>query len=203
MDRKVTAGKVGGLFGNKGELTLVLYDSFPRDPDREEPVFVEIDGHAVPLFFDSFVRRGVRGATAVFADIDTPVRAAELTGHEFFFRRAGGGRSSEAGGRSGEAGEGSDELYFEDLVGWEVQVGNGRTGRITAFFDSDLNPLLEVELEGGGGDGGALNVASGTRAVAAGTKVLIPAVEEFIQDIDESRHQITLLLPEGLLELNS
>ncbi len=170
MDGMITAGRVGGLFGNKGELTLVLYDPFPRDPNKEEPLFVEIDGHAVPLFFEKFARRGVRGATVVFADIDTPERASEFVGHDFFIRVAGG--SADAVG----------ELCFEDLIGWEAEVGEGRMGRITAFFDSELNPLIELELDG--------------------ETELIPAQEDFIIEVDEQRRRVVFDLPEGLLGLN-
>jgi 16S rRNA processing protein RimM len=172
MDGMVTAGRVGGLFGNKGELTLILFDLFPRDHNIEEPIFVEIDGHAVPLFIERFARRGVRGATVVFADIDSPERAAELVGREFSIRL---GRGADAGG--------DDELYFEDLIGWEAEVGNGRIGHITAFFDSELNPLLEIELDG---------VAE-----------LIPAQEDFIAEVDEQCRRVVFDLPEGLLGLNN
>jgi 16S rRNA processing protein RimM len=172
MDGMITAGKVGGLFGGKGELSLVLYDSFPRDPNKEEPVFVEIDGDRVPLFFDSFVRRGVRGATAVFADIDSPQRAEELVGLTFSLRTP-----------EIEDANPDDEISFEDLVGWEATVGDTLTGRITAFFDSDLNPLLEIELNG--------------------ERELIPAVEDFITSIDDTSRRIAFDLPEGLLGLNS
>ncbi len=178
MDGMVTAGKVGGTFGKRGGLSLILFDLFPRDPNPEEPVFVDLDGHAVPLFFESFARRGVRGATAVFADIDTPERAEELVGREFSIR-IGGGRN--AGGGFGYA-EYDGEVYFEDLVGWEAEVAEDRTGRITAFFDSELNPLLEVEIDG--------------------ITELIPAQEDFIVEVDEQRRRVVFDLPEGLLGLN-
>jgi 16S rRNA processing protein RimM len=171
MDGMVTAGRVGGLFGNKGELSLILFDLFPRDPNIEEPIFVEIDGHAVPLFIERFVRRGVRGATVVFADIDSSERAAELVGKEFSIRL---GRGADAGG--------DDDLYFEDLIGWEAEVGDGCTGRITAFFDSEFNPLLEIEI--------------------GGTTELIPAQDDFIAGVDEQRRRVVFDLPEGLLGLN-
>jgi 16S rRNA processing protein RimM len=172
MDGMVTAGRVAGLFGNKGEVTLVLYDPFPRDPNMEEPVFVTIDGQVVPLFFDSLLRRGVRGATAVFADIDTPGRAMELIGREFFLRTA-----------APESAGSEDELYFEVLVGWEAEVGAGLVGRITAFFESELNPLLEITIDG--------------------EAELIPAQEEFIAEVDETHRRVVFSLPEGLLGLNS
>ncbi len=187
----MTAGRVGGLFGNTGELTLILYDSFPRDPNSEEPVFVEIDGLWVPLFFEKFARRGVRGATVVFADIDTAARASELVGREFC-RKAGGGYAEQADG---------DELYFEDMVGWEAVVGEGLRGKITAFHDSEMNPLLEIEIDGG------RNADSGRRADsgrnADGGSELIPAQEDFIVEVDEQARRVVFNLPEGLLGLNS
>ena len=181
MDGMVTAGRVVGLFGNTGELSLILYDPFPRDPNREEPVFVEIDGLRVPLFFEKFARRGVRGATVVFADIDTAARASELVGREFFLR------SSRV--RNAEYDGDTDELYWDALVGWEAMVGEGRRGRIVAFHDSEMNPLVEIELDGG------LNADGGTE--------LIPAQEDFIVEVDEQARRVVFDLPEGLLGLNS
>ena len=180
MDRMVTAGRVGGLFGLRGEITLVLYDSFPRDFNTEEPVFVKIDSHTVPLFFKSLTRRGQRGATAVFEDIDTEARAAELVGLDFFIRERGA--DDEKGG--------GDELYFEDLVGWEARFegsetdGGGQKGHIIAFFDSEFNPLLEIET------------------VPGGERELIPAQDDFIVEVDEKHRRVVFSLPEGLLGLN-
>ncbi len=191
MDRMVTAGRVGGLFGLRGEITLVLYDSFPRDFYTEEPVFVKIDSHTVPLFFKSLTRRGQRGATAVFEDIDTEARAAELVGLDFFIREKG----------TNDEGREADELYFEDLVGWEAEfeteeaggaggvkgakrAGGRQKGRITAFFDSEFNPLLEIET------------------VPGGERELIPAQDDFIVEVDEKRRKVVFSLPEGLLGLN-
>ncbi len=170
MDRMVAAGRVGKLFGVKGELMITLYDVFPRDFDTEEPVFVKIDSHTVPLFFDKFQRRGRKGATVIFADIDTESRAAELVGLEFSIR----GRADE--------GEADDEIYLEDLVGWDAEFDTGQFGRITDFFDSDLNPLFEVEI--------------------GGETELIPAADEFIVEFDEKRRKVVFSLPEGLLGLN-
>lgn len=147
------AGRIAGLYGSKGELTLALYDAFSREPNMEDPVFVRLDGHRIPLFFASIKRRGQRGATAVFEDIDTERRASELVGLEFYI--PGEDREDVA----------DDELFFEDIVGWTadfIDAADGdravvpKTGRITAFIDSDMNPLFEVEIacpSGGAGTG--------------------------------------------------
>lgn len=179
MDRMVTAGKIGKLFGVKGELMITLYDVFPRDFNTEEPVFVKIDSHTVPLFFKEFRRRGQKGATVVFEDIDTEGRAAELTGVEFSIRV----RGAETAGAGGIAeGEADGELYLEDLVGWDAEFDTGQTGRITDYVDSDLNPLFEIEI--------------------GGETELIPASDDFIIEVDEKRRKVLFSLPEGLLGLN-
>ncbi len=175
MERLVTAGRVGKLFGVKGELMITLYDVFPHDFNTEEPVFVKIDSHTVPLFFDKFQRRGQKGATIVFADIDTEGRAAELVGLEFSIR----GRNAAAG--AGGDSEG-DELYLEDLVGWNAEFDTGQFGRITGFLDSELNPLFEIET--------------------GGETELIPASDDFIVEFDERRRKVLFSLPGGLLGLN-
>lgn len=76
--------RVSKTFGQNGELTLNLYDSFPQDFNPSEPLFVVIDKLAVPLFCDRFQRRGRSGAVVAFGDIDTERRAAELIGLELY-----------------------------------------------------------------------------------------------------------------------
>lgn len=54
-------------------------------------------------------------------------------------------------------------------------------GTIVDFYDSEANPLFELEI--------------------AGKSILVPAVEEFIAQIDFERRTIHLVLPDGLLDL--
>ena len=81
----VAVGRIGRLFGTEGGVMITLYNSFPDDFRMEEPLFVEIDKLAVPLFCSSFERRGQSGAVVRFEDIDTERRAEELLiGREIF-----------------------------------------------------------------------------------------------------------------------
>ena len=50
-----------------------------------------------------------------------------------------------------------------------------------SYYDSDLNPLFELEI--------------------AGRRVLVPAAEEFIAHIDFEGRTVHLVLPGGLLDL--
>ena len=54
-------------------------------------------------------------------------------------------------------------------------------GTISDYYDSDANPLFELET--------------------GGRRILVPAAEEFIAHIDFERRTIHLVLPEGLLTL--
>ena len=183
----VPAGRINKLFGTEGGVMLSLYEAFPDDFDpAETPLFVAIDGLDVPLWCERFERRGAAGAVASFADLDTPRRARELLGREF---------------RIDLAQEDGDEFYLEDLIGFAVETetfGAGdaaaddaaaspdgahvcRHGVVSDYYDSELNPLFELEIDG--------------------RRVLVPAVEEFIAHIDFEARTVRMVLPAGLTEL--
>lgn len=173
MGNLLPVGKVNKLFGRKGEVAITLYNTFPDNFSKEEPLLVEIDSLTVPLFFSSFERRGVSGAIVAFDDLDTPERATELIGREL---------SIEIEAEEAD----DDEFYMEDLIGFVAEVVDEQgtrvaKGRVTDYYDSEANPLFGLEL--------------------GGREVLVPAVEEFIVQIDFEGERIVFLLPEGLMEL--
>ncbi len=159
---------------------LSLHAGFPDAFDPQTmPLLVTIDGLEVPLWCDRFERRGQTGAVAAFADIDTDRRASELLGLEF---------------RVAEHGEpdDDDEFYMEDLIGFAVEAEEVATddepmpraavaGTLVDYYDSEANPLFELEIDG--------------------RRMLVPAVEEFIAHIDFEGRTIRFVLPAGLLEL--
>lgn len=176
-ESRVPAGRINKLFGTGGGLMLSLYDAFPVEFTIDQPLFVTIDGLEVPLFCERFERRGISGAVATFADMDTERRAQELIGLEF--RMA-----------TPESDGDDDEFYLEDLVGFEVSGVETRAegesqafaGRVTDYYDSESNPLFELEIDG--------------------RRVLVPAAEEFFARIDFEGRSLRLVLPEGLLNMD-
>lgn len=169
----VSAGRINKLFGTDGGVMISLYPAFPDDFDpASTPLMVTIDGLEVPLWCDRFERRGIAGATATFADFDTERRAEELLGLEFRIEEP--------------QDEDDDEFYLEDLIGFDAQIEEAGTpgkiaGTVSDYYDSDANPLFELEING--------------------RRVLVPAVEEFIAHIDFEGRTMHLVLPEGLLSL--
>ena len=172
----VPAGRINKLFGTEGGVMLSLYPAFPDDFTTDTPLRVTIDALEVPLWCERFERRGQSGATATFADFDTERRAQELVGLEF---------------RIECEEEDDDEFYLEDLIGFAVTCTEAGadgakgaaafTGSVTDYYDSDANPLFELEI--------------------GGRTVLVPAAEEFIAHIDFEGRTMKLVLPEGLLDL--
>ena len=134
MENMIAVARVSKLFGqaDTGGLAISLYTTFPEDFDpQEDPLFVEIGSLAVPLYMDSFERRGVSGANVRFADLDNTRRAEELIGKELFVEEC--------------VEEDDDEFYMEDLIGFRVEAGELR-GEITDFYDSEMNPLFGVDF---------------------------------------------------------
>lgn len=134
MDNMIAVARVSKLFGqaDTGGLAISLYTTFPEDFDpQEDPLFVEIGSLAVPLYMESFEKRGVSGANVRFADFDNTRRAEELIGKELFIELA--------------EEEDDDEFYMEDLIGFSVEAGKFK-GEIIDFYDSELNPLFGVDF---------------------------------------------------------
>ena len=139
----LSVARVSKLFGVEGGVLLNLYTTFPDDFSTEEPLFVKIDSLAVPLFCDRFERRGKTNALATFADIDSARRAEEFIGRELYLEHED---------------DENDEFYLEDLIGFRVRIGTLK-GEITDYYDSEANPLFEVEI------GGKTDPGSGGRGV--------------------------------------
>ena len=129
----LAVGRITKLFGAEGEVNVNLYASFPDDFSEEQPLFTMVDSLVVPLFCESFSRRGHSSATIRFADIDTVKRTELIMGNEIFIE---------------EPDTDDDEFTFNDLIGFTVKIGR-RKGTITDFYDNEINPLFEITLSDG------------------------------------------------------
>ena len=161
-------GKITKLFGSNGELQVKLYDIFPEDFQLTEPLFVEIDELMVPLFCEFFERRGQSSSVIKFTDIDNDYRAQELIGREIMLPF------------EDDESEDDGNIYFEDLVGFDVTIDEVYSGKIDDFIEGE-NPLLRILVED--------------------KEVLIPAVADFVDDIDTKGRKVVMSVPRGLLEL--
>lgn len=207
MSVSIPAGRINRLFGTDGGVMLSLYADFPADFDTDTPLLVTIDALEVPLWCERFERRGASGAVAAFADFDTERRAQELLGLEFRIRfdeedddefymedligfavtgfemRHGGTENGGNGGNGGNDGnDGNDDGNNANNDGGDGTPPAGQfAGRVADYYDSEANPLFELEI--------------------GGRRVLVPAAEEFIAHIDFEGRTMKMILPEGLIDL--
>lgn len=78
----------------------------------------------------------------------------------------------------------NDEIYLSDLIGYRVVDSDSKEiGIITDYTEYSLNATFEIETRDG-------------------KRILIPAAEELIVEVDTSSKLLEMTLPEGLIDLN-
>lgn len=176
--------------GKGGELLVTLYDTFSESfLDEtfytEEPLWVEIDTLAVPLFIGSIqpVGAGLSKAIVAFDDFEQAADATMLIGKTLY---------SEHLDLSTDDGDAADDEAFRALIGYSLtDTATGRTGVVREFYDYPNNPLLGVDFTSGG-------------AATVGPEddlVLVPAADELFTKVDHKRRKLEADLPEGLFDL--
>lgn len=164
-------GKIGKPHGVKGEVTLNFDDDVFDRVDCDYLV-LEVDGILVPFFFDEYRFKGDATALFTFSGIDTKDKAQELTGCDVYFPFS-------------LADNASGDMPLTAIGGFtliDAEHDGAVIGTVTAVDDSTMNILLHVHTP-------------------SGNDIMVPAADEFIKDIDTKKRQITVQLPEGLLDL--
>ena len=130
-----------------------------------------LDGIFVPFFIEEYRFRSDSTALVKLEGIDTAERARMFTNVEVYFPVK----------HAEEAEDG--ELSWNFFVGFRMEdVRHGELGEVVEVDTTTVNTLFVVEQEDG-------------------EKLLIPAQEEFIVEINQEKKLITVELPEGLLNL--
>jgi 16S rRNA processing protein RimM len=73
-----------------------------------------------------------------------------------------------------------EEIYLDELTGYElINKTTGKRGLVSDFMDIPGNPVFEVSIEG--------------------DKVLVPAQDDLIEEIDTGNQRLIMRLPEGIM----
>lgn len=133
---------------------------------------LRVDGILVPFFLEEYRFRSDSVALVKFVDVDSADDAQPYVGCEVYFPFE---LTPE---------EEPEELRWSHFTGFEVllKVGDAPIGTIAQVDESTANVLFYIETSRG--------------------ESIVPAVEEFISDVDHQERRIILDLPEGLLDLN-
>ncbi|WP_101688437.1 ribosome maturation factor RimM [Dysgonomonas massiliensis] len=164
-------GKFVKPHGIKGEISFAFdNDIFDR---VDCPYLVcKIDGIFVPFFIEEYRFKGSETALIIFEDVDDEKKAQRFSGLDVYFPRT----------YLEEAQEDEDlEYSWQFFMGFKViDKKYGELGTIEAIDESTINTLFVV--------------------VNGDKEHLIPAVEEFIEEIDAKNKVLRTKLIEGLIE---
>lgn len=164
-------GKLTKTHGVKGEIAF-RFDNDIFDRVNCPYLILKIDEILVPFFFEEYRFKGEDTALFKFTDLDSEDKVAKLQGLEVYFPR-----------------KYYEDTQDEDLsFSWDYFIGfkvndaeSGELGTIVSVDTQTINTLFLIED-------------------AEGDETIIPAVEEFIINIDQENKIINLKLPEGLIE---
>lgn len=173
MIKKETVYRIGKIGKPHGVDGEVSFhfDDDVFDRTDADYLILDMDGILVPFFIDEYRFKTDETALVRFADIDTQDKARNLTGCDVYFPRE-------------HSDSDSDSLSWAEIVGYKVvdaESGN-IVGEICSVDDSTINTLFEL-------------------VTSDGNDLLLPASDELIVEVDTEQRQITMQLPEGLLEL--
>lgn len=169
-------GKFQKTHGLKGELNAIL-DIDPGYLEEGNAIIVDVDGIYVP-FFTSSIRP--KGSTSYLIKLDGI--NSEDEAKDFVNKVVYGMKSELVSFLDLE----EEDLFEEDdLAGYKIydSITGDYIGRIESVDSSTENLLFVVLTEDD-------------------EEVFIPAVDEFIEEIDDNDKIIKMRLPEGLVELN-
>ncbi|MBP7767624.1 MAG: 16S rRNA processing protein RimM [Prevotella sp.] len=132
---------------------------------------LEIDGILVPFFIEEYRFRSEDIALLKLEGVDTADQARELTGCSVFFLRR-------------LADNDREEVTWAEIIGYRIIDANTlqEVGTLTEVDDSTVNTLFNVTTK-------------------EGDEVLLPAGEDLITAVDKAARNITMTIPEGLLDL--
>ena len=169
-------GKFQKTHALKGELNALL----DIDPDylaEGNAIVMDVDGIFEPFYASSVRPKGSQSYLVKLDGIDSEEEAKGFVNKTIYALK-----NQLAPFLDVE----EDEIYDDDdLVGYEIidsDTGE-EVGKITHVDTSTENVLFVVETPGG-------------------EEVFIPAVEDFISEIDDEGKVIRMNLPEGLVDLN-
>lgn len=167
-------GRIGKPHGLGGEVVFNFTDDIFDNVDCDY-LICEIEGILVPFFFEEYRFKNDSSAIVKFEGIDSVEQARQIVGADVYFEK----KFVDDGGQ--------DDVSLEYFVGFTITEPGGTViGTIVGTDVSTDNWLFIVRQE----------QTDGTAKT-----VLIPAHEEFINEINQKNKTIEMDLPAGLLNL--
>jgi len=75
-----------------------------------------------------------------------------------------------------------NKFYFHEIIGFQIEdINFGPVGEVKSINDSSSQPIFEIDRDG--------------------MEVLIPMIDEFIEEVDRKHKRIVVNVPDGLIDL--
>ena len=135
IDACFQLGHVTKLHGLNGGVSIHLDVDYPKDYEKLESVFVELNNRLVPFFVES-LRITKDKATVKFEDIDSIEQAQRLIKCRIFLPLAQLPNLE------------SDQFYFHEIIGFRVVDKNlGELGLVKTVYDSPNQDLISMDYK--------------------------------------------------------
>lgn len=169
-------GKFQKTHALQGELNAIV-DVQEDYAEDDKPFIVDVDGIYVPFYIESIRPKGSTSYLVKLAGVDSQEEARQFVNKEIYAMRSDLIDYFET--------DGETFVDPDDIEGYEVVDSRlGDLGKVKEVNDATANVLLVVDTPDG-------------------DELLVPFVDEFVEEIDQDNKRIVVSLPEGLLEINS
>jgi len=164
-------GQFGKPHGIKGEISLITNSDVFDDSD-DPYIICDINGILVPFFIEEYRYKSENVILVKLENIDSDEAVREFTNRDVFYPLDEMGEENDLIG----------DITWDSFIGFQVtDEKHGPLGMITGVDESTMNVLLQIRQDD--------------------KEILIPAVEEIITAADHTEKQLTVSVPEGLLDL--
>lgn len=164
--------------GVKGEISAQL--DYDIDLSELRCIVIDIDGINVPFFLNGIRPKSSHSVLVSIDGISTDTEAKEFAGKTFSALKSDLERIMPDG-----VDEDEDNFYLDDLIGFTLLDEQDRQlGTVIDYDDSTANLLLKIR-----------------RYDEAATEFFVPAANDLILDINPNEKNITIDIPEGIIDL--
>ena len=173
LEKYITIGYTKKTYGSKGQVKMVVEETYIEDLLNSNFVFINYMGKPLPFFIESIEEMG--DLLLKVEDVDTPESAKAIVAKELLLREKDVSEKMST--------EKESHLFFNELINYLIiDEVHGPIGTIKEIKELPQQELAVVEYNG--------------------AEMLIPLHPSLIKNIDEKGLKITMLLPEGLLNLS-
>lgn len=143
------------------------------DQEDCDLIILRRDGILVPFFFNALRYRSDSSCLITLDGIDSEAKARDLAGSDVYLPQS-----------YKLAPEDGEDFTYQDIVGFTaIDKRAGELGEVTFVDESTMNTLMIIER--------------------FGKELMVPLHEEFVTEVDLDTRTIHLVLPSGLLNLDS